>query len=248
MTSQQSAVPREWKRHDDEGSNVPTLITYPEYQQSNSFFGNWSARDKKILLWITGGTVVGVAGYLIAHHYYKKAKGARVQQQIVFEGSAASYAQTLINAFEGMGTDEDSVYQTFADMPSQQFYSKVVKAYKDHPDGGNLGDDLGSELDTSELQTVKNILRAKPVKDGDKPNYDLLPDWSSRLTTAYEGAGTDEDAIYKVLYEVPDKNGLLLLNQQFSKDNDGYSLFTMLDDELSGDDLQKAKTIIASKK
>lgn len=249
MTSQTSSVPREWEREDDEGNKQPIPISYPQYvPQSGTFFGNWSARDKKILLMITGGTFIGVTGYLIAHHYYKKAKGARVQQQIVFEGSAASFAQTLINAFEGMGTDEDSVYKTFSEMPSQQFYLKVVKAYKDHPDGGNLGDDLGSELDTSELQTVKNILSGKPIKDGGKPNYDLLSDWSQRLKTAYDGAGTDEDAIYRVLYEVPDKNGLLLLNQKFSKENNSYSLFTMLDDELSGDDLLKAKTIIASKK
>lgn len=248
MTSAKAAVlPRQGSGSgDNEGGNsTPTVIAVP---QAGTFFGNWSARDKKIFLLVTGGIVVGTTGFLIARHLIKKSKGARVQQQIVFEGSPASFVQDLINAFEGAGTDEDSIYAVFARMPSQQFYLNVVKAYKDHPNGGNLGDDLGEELDTEELQVVKNILASKPARDGDKPSYGLLPFWSQRLQTAYEGAGTDEDAIYKVLWEVPDQNGLLLLNQNFSKQNGGYSLFTMLDDELSGDELETAKTIIASKK
>jgi hypothetical protein len=247
MTSQRQHVPMKREREDEEGSYSPTKVYPYEFEKEpNTFFGNWTGHDKFLLL--TGGTIIGVAGFFIVRHYYKKNKGERIAQQIVFEESPAAYAQALINAFEGMGTDEDAVYQTFADMPSQAFYLKVIDAYKLHPDGGDFGTDLSSEFDSTDLKYLQNIVKSKPAKDGGKPNYSLLSDWSQRLTTATDGMGTDEDAIYKVLYEVPDKNGLVLLNSEFSKGKSSNALYTMLEDELSGDDLLKAKTIIAKKK
>ncbi len=245
MTSQRQHVPMKREREDEEGSYSPAKVI-PYQQQPNTFFGNWTGHDKFLLL--TGGTIVGVAGFFIVRHYYKKSKGERIAQQIVFEESPAAFAQTLINAFEGWGTVEDDVYQTFADLPSMEFYIKVIDAYKLHPDGGDFGTALAGEFDSTELRYLQNIVKSKPLRTGGKPNYSLLPDWVQRLSTASDGSGTDEDAIYKVLYEVPDKNGLVLLNNELSKGRSPNALYTMLEDELSEEDLLKAKTIIARKK
>jgi len=223
------------------GENI--IIT----QGSGTFFGNWSARDKKILLLVTGGLVLGTATFLIVRHVVRKRRGERVQRRSVIDGAPEKFAQELVNAMDGAGTDEEAVFETFSKMPSLHFYTRVAKAYEDHPDGGILADDLVGDLDKEDLRVVMNILNSKPKRDRGEPSYHLLSDWTQRMINAYEGAGTDEDAIYRVLYEVPDKNGFALLNEEFKKHTDGYSMFDMLTEEMEGDDLDYARQIMIEK-
>ena len=63
------------------------------------------------------------------------------------------------NAF-GWGTDEEALYRTLEEIPTESMMRKVQRAYKDL-EGRNLAADLQSELSTEEFAIANEIINSK---------------------------------------------------------------------------------------
>src|SRR6476620_2416357 len=185
-------------------------------QTSPGFWGNVDPKVKKGL--VIGGTILIVGGtaYYFGNKAVKKAKANKVLKSAIHEGTLASVVEMINVAIDGAGTDEEKVYEAFSDIPTQTQTDRVATLYKAAYDE-TLDDALRGDLDSDELQTVKNITAGKPKLKGGKVNYDLSDDWVRRLKASAGTWSTDEDGIYRVLWEVPDKNGYTVLSNAIGK-------------------------------
>jgi hypothetical protein len=229
-----------------EGYSMQPPVPVVYQTQQKGFWSSLSERDKHGLLIAGISATVGTILFFVGKYVIRRVKQRNLSKTVVFDNSPANYVQVLYNAFENAGTDEYSVYQAFADMPTVKFYLQVSKAYEIKESGTTLGERLAEELDSEELQVVSNIIKAKPVKKGTNANYSLLSNWVSRLMAASGSWNTDEEAIYKVLYEIPDHKGINLVSQELVKQNK-TSLSEFLTDQLDEDELSKAQEIINRK-
>lgn len=227
--------------------NTPDKLPASIQVNGSGFFSNWDARSKKILFVSVSALLLGGTTYFIVKSQLKKRRAEKLYKNVVVDGSYSSRVQQLVSAIDGAGTNEQLVFLTLSTLRSLADYRKLEKAYSNHPDGGSLGEDLTGDLSEEDLQVVRNIIGSRPNRTGQKPPYHLLENWVDRLTTAYKGSGTDEEGIYNVLHEIPDKRGLGLVNEKFKTKNGGLSIYTMLEDEMSGEDLDYAKNLIKIK-
>lgn len=214
-------------------------------ENAGGFWGNVDPGVKK-------GLVILVAGgltFYVGRRFWKKYRSQKILKNALFEGSLASVAEKINVAVTGWGTDEQKVYEAFSDIPTQAQAAQVARLYKDAYTE-TLDEALREDLNTEELQTVKNIIAGKPKNKLDKPNYKLLEDWLRRLGQAAGTFLTDEDAIYRVLWEVPDKKGYVLLSAAAAaKKLSGYkSLVEYLQGQLGGSGLAIALYIMKRKK
>lgn len=217
--------------------------------------------------------IIGLAALLGAGILFRSGQAiwsewrkGRARRDLERPGSPAQVAMRLRNAIRndnalGIGTDEEMIRRTLIDMvPHLEFWRDVIKSYKDFEGHGNLMDDLESDLSRTEWNEVQAILAQKPANGREAQNRppgsytqtDLLA-WARRIKAAsdYEAGwywqwGTDEEAIYAVLRELPSQRAALELNETYKRTY-GLSLVRQLEEELDSSERQKALNIIKSK-
>ena len=213
------------------------------------FWGNVDPKTKKLLIYGVGGLVVGGTACYLVRRAYRNYRGEKVLKQAIHEGTLASSVAKFNRAIDGAGTDEELVYEAICEIPTQNAADRFAAMYKDAYEE-TFEDALQGDLGSDERQTVNNIIACKPKTKTDKPNYDLLDDWITRLTDSAGDWNTDEDGIYRVLWEVPDNNGYSVLSSAIAKNKvHGYSSLTeYLNRQLDDDELSHAREIMRRKK
>jgi hypothetical protein len=177
--------------------------------------------------------------------------------------SADNFAQRLQNAFNpdtpfGWGTDEELIRNTIREVPHKKFWEDVKGAYKRLTKGGNLMADLASELSRTEKREIDLILSALPANAQEAKNPlqvtpQRLDAWAERIRQAalYESSfitpwGTDEEAIYAVLHELPLAKTACQLEFVYRK-KFGKGLLQELTDEMDSEEMAKVYQIIMQK-
>lgn len=151
----------------------------------------------------------------------------QVEKRTLQEGSPATFAKQFKMAFENNnwpGTNLPLVRQLFRDIPTKDFFNRVVKAYQQLY-RKNLLRDLSRELATSEYQEMMSILAPKPNRllpgQRVKPVYDPYA-WAKRLKAAFDLTfwgipQTDEEAIKAVIQEIPSKKAWHEIENAYSQ-------------------------------
>lgn len=213
------------------------------------FWGNVDPKTKRWLIIGASVVIVGGTSYYFTRKAIRKSRANKVLKSAIHDGTLASLVEKFNEAIDGAGTDEQKVYESFSDIPTQKAADRFAVLYQAAYDE-SLEDALRGDLGTDERQTVNNIIAGKPKTQMDKPNYDLLDDWITRLTAAAGYWSTDEDSIYRVLWEVPDKKGYTVLSSAIAtKKVYGYSSLTdYLTGQLDDGEQEQARYIMARKK
>lgn len=206
------------------------------------------------------GTVIGLGGLAVFGGVVflgKKVVGGLLsrgqEKKSLIEGSPASYAKRIKMAFENdgwPGTKVTVLRQVIREIPSQQVFAEVAKAYQ-QLQYGILTQDLSGELATSEYHEIMAIITSKPRKEGDPvtPNYRA---WAGRLKSAFDYntwgfmEGTDEDAIRAVFMEIPSKAAFSEVAKAY-KEIYGTDLKVDLNSEGEWWDMDEYMEIIESK-
>ena len=214
--------------------------------------GFWSnvPPDFKIGLFVAGTVLIigGLGGYFY-NRQMKNKRAEKILRGAAIEGSLANIISDIYEAVDGGGTNENLLYEAYADIPNQTDFYRVADLYKQAYDetlDAAITDDVGGE----ERQTLTNIISAKPENKNGKPSYELLPDWLRRLREAASWFNTDEDKIYRVLWELPDFTAAALLSKAIANNPQiGYeSLTDYLEGQLDTDELEEARRILSKKK
>ncbi len=220
-----------------------------EKETPTGFWGNVSPGLKKGLIISAAVVIIGSAGTYITYRIVRRQRSRKVLKNAIHDGTLESLVEKIDIAFEGAGTVEEKVYEAFSDIPTQKIADRVA-AYYEAAYGETLDKAMRGDLAEEEIQTVKNILAGKPEMQNGQVNYNLLGDWIRRLNLAKGNWSTDEDAIYRVLWEVPDKNGYTVLSKAITADkNIGYKdLYEFLKGQLDESEQSHAAEIMARKK
>ena len=179
--------------------------------------------------------------------------------------SPESHAQRLIGAFNpdtpfGWGTDEALVRDTVRAVPHKAFWEDVKTAYRRLSKGGNLMADMAGELSLEMMREINLIIDMLPKDRKEAESRDprhvtaaQLEAWAERLKKAadYQASfllpfGTDEQAIYAVLEELPYAKTACALDAVYRR-RYGTGLLRMLTDEMAGSELNRAYQILISK-
>ena len=176
------------------------------------------AKDAKVIRYTflgLGGLLLSGGIFLIGRKIINSAIANNVEKKTFQEGTPATVAKQFKMAFENNnwpGTNEVLVRRLFQDIPSKDFFNRVVKAYTQLY-RRNLLRDLFEELSSTEYSEMMSILAPKPnrIFPGKQPvpSYDPFA-WAKRLKAAFDLTfwgipQTDEDAIRAVILEVPNK-------------------------------------------
>ena len=176
------------------------------------------AADSKVIRYTflgLGGMLLAGGVFLLGRKIVNSAISNKVEKKTLQDGTPATMAKQFKMAFENNnwpGTDEELVRQLFRNIPTKDFFNRVVKAYQQLY-RKNLLRELASELSTSEYQEMMSILAPKPnrILPGGQstPTYDPFS-WAKRLKAAFDLTiwgfpQTDEEAIRAVIQEVPSK-------------------------------------------
>ncbi len=167
----------------------------------------------------------------LVHTIQQGGTGSRQLQRRAMPFNPESIAQQLREAMEGLGTDEDSIYAALAGRTPDQV-NQIAQAYQ-RLTHRNLQADLQDELTSGELLKLAQYSAAA----ADTPEH-RAEAVAIRLREAMEGLGTDEDAIYAALNgRSPDE--LNAIKEAYRRLTN-RELINDLNDELSGDELQRA--------
>lgn len=209
---------------------------------------------------ITGLTVLGGVTFLVGRSIYRGIREKSSLNQSDDQEKAANFALRIRQAFFengafGWGTDEVLLRRTLTEIPDQIFWEKVKKAYHAQTKGSILLDDMRSELTPSEFDGMIAIVQSKPLRRGSASagiTMNMLTGWARRIKAASEAVnfwmfpGTDEEAIYQVMREIPLARHLIDLDQiyraRYSK-----GLLVELTDELDQEELRTVYSIIKTK-
>ena len=164
---------------------------------------------EKIQYSLIGLAVLGGAAILI-NSLIKKSKSNLEERLTLEDGSSATFAKQLKMAFENdgwPGTDEEAIRQVLRKVASKEDFQKVIDSYQ-RLYNDSLLRDMKNELTSSEYAEMIAIISAKPDTYSSKANgqpvsSQLYLSWAMRLKSAFDGIGTDEDAIRSVFIEIP---------------------------------------------
>lgn len=156
-------------------------------------------------------------------------------------------ADKLILASDGLGTDEDTLYRLMREARGD-FAATEVDLAADFADlyaqsaklfnlaaGSRIAGLLGEELSDWELDKARAVLAFGQVRPVDE------------LRIATNRSGTDEDMIFSALRRAEPATITEEYRSYYGADAGGAwaTLDGLLDDELSGDDLKKARAMVA---
>ena len=164
---------------------------------------------EKIQYSLIGLAVLGGAAILI-NSLIKKSKSNLEERLTLEDGSAATFAKQLKMAFENdgwPGTDEEAIRQVLRKVASKEDFQRVIDSYQ-RLYNDSLLRDMKSELTSSEYAEMIAIISAKPDRysvsnTGQVVSPQQYSSWAMRLKSAFDGFGTDEDAIRAVFLEIP---------------------------------------------
>jgi hypothetical protein len=221
-------------------------------RNGESLSGFWDNVDPKVKkgVIIGAGVLTGFTVSYIGYRVYRRWRSRQILKQAIHDGTLASIVEKIDIALVGMGTDEEKVYEAISDIETQTQADRVAELYKTAYEE-TLDEAYRGDLNSDEIQTVKNIVAGKPKFRNGKTNYDLLDSWIRRLSAAKGTFSTDEDAIYRVLWEVPDRNGYSVLSNAINTNQSttGYaSLHDYLVGQLDETEQSHAAEIMARKK
>jgi hypothetical protein len=218
-------------------------------------------------------TAIAVAGvalgggllFLVGREVYRSLAEEAALNRTDDEARPENFAQRLYNAFFpgtpfGIGTDEVLVRDTIRAVPHRKFWEDVKSGYKRLSRGRSLMEDMAGELSVQMKREIDLILSMLPDNARDAANRDpmavstaQLEAWAERLKQAadYEASwawpyGTDEEAIYAVLEELPLARFACDLDRVYRRMH-GHGLLQMLVEEMEGEELNKAYRIILNK-
>lgn len=81
---------------------------------------------------------------------------------ILITGTPCNYADRLYSAIDGIGTDNDEVFDVLNSIRTRGEYNRVSSAYSAITRGNNLNEDLRDDLSTSLFREVQQIINSKP--------------------------------------------------------------------------------------
>jgi hypothetical protein len=174
-----------------------------------SFQSSELTTREKIQYSLIGLAVLGGAAILI-NSLIKKSKSNLEERLTLEDGSAATFAKQLKMAFENdgwPGTDEEAIRQVLRKVASKEDFQRVIDSYQ-RLYNDSLLRDMKSELTSSEYAEMIAIISAKPDRyntssNGQPVSQQQYSAWAMRLKSAFDGIGTDEDAIRAVFLEIP---------------------------------------------
>jgi hypothetical protein len=156
--------------------------------------------------------------------------------------SVSELAARLREAFRGPGTDEEEIYDVLS-QPATTV--RAVRSYydahfDDHTRKG-LIEDLKDELSGDELARALRLLADAGITDVESP-----PILARKLREAFRGLGTDEDEIYRILAFPPATvRAMINYYNDHLNDHTGKGVAEDLRDELSGQELKRAMSLLA---
>jgi hypothetical protein len=164
---------------------------------------------EKIQYSLIGLVVLGGAAILISS-LLKKSQANLEERLTLEDGSSATFAKQLRMAFENdgwPGTDEEAIRQVLRKVTSKEDFKRVIDSYQ-RLYNESLLRDMKSELTSSEYAEMIAIISAKPDRYSagsinQPPSSQQYISWAMRLRSAFDGIGTDEDAIQAVFIEIP---------------------------------------------
>jgi hypothetical protein len=216
---------------------------------------------------IAGGVILLSGGvlFLIGRSIMRSAKFKSSLNKTDDPTTPEYFAQRLYNGMNpdspfGVGTDKEIIRATISAIPHRKFWEQIKDAYRRMTKGGNLMNDLAGDLSRTEKRDVDMILAVMPKDAKAAKDYDptvvtpeRLTAWATRINAASEHEsswlwpyGTDEEAVYAVLRELPTALAACQLDQTYQS-MFGKGMFTELNDELDSSELQSAYQIIMGK-
>lgn len=209
---------------------------------------------------------LGGLGFLAVRGTIRKNRYQSAVNKIDDPNEPEYYAQQFYNAFFevepfGWGTDVELIRETLQAIPHQAFFDQVKTAYLNLTKRTrHLLDDLRDELTVEEWNEIRQIIQLLPQNQREANQLQPgqystrhLEAWAIRIRSAanYETSflwpfGTDEAAIYAVLRELPSLEAFCRLNQHYFQKYSKTVIQEILD-ELGGDDLARALTILKQK-
>lgn len=246
----------------------PALLLMQGRNQQGGWTNSLDEGQRRIVNGVLVGGIVALAGgatFLILRSIARGAAEKRALNQTDDPDSPANYAQRLYNAFNpdtpfGWGTDEELVRDTIRSIPHRKFWDKVKSSYRKAYRGSNLMKDMQGELSRTMKQEIDLILEMLPANEKEAENriqgqvsQKQLAAWAGRIRLAsqHESSwiwphGTDEEAIYSVLEELPRAEIICQLDRIYRRLYN-KSVLAELMDELDQSELQKVYNIILSK-
>ena len=182
------------------------------------------------------GSLVAVGLFLGLRFLIRKGISNAAQNNSIEEKSPESFAKEFRQGFDNdgwWGTNVPRVRKTMQDMPSRQFFKKVMDAYGRLYMGENMMRRMEDELTSTEYDEILNILRGKPLStrssDIRKANAMKIVYWAKRLNEAVNYTiaflpGRDSDGIEAVLREIPNQRTYKLVESYYPRISSGKSL------------------------
>ena len=207
------------------------------YKSMHGGLTGWGTDEKSLFKTLEGKTPEQLNSLRAAYKdHYKKDLDADIKSELsgtdltraeaLFKGNEnASSADALKTAMKGMGTDEQSIYQTLQGKDKDQI--EAIKTEYKQRHGKELTEDLRSEMKGDELKKAQALL------NGDNTGSD-----AATLHKAISGLGTDKESIYKTLEGKNAKERAAI--QEAYKKEYGNDLRADLKDDMSGAALDRA--------
>lgn len=211
---------------------------------------------------VVGGGALGLI-FLIGRAVVRKIQQNRSFNQTDDYQSPSYFALRLKQAMEndnffGFNTDEPLIRATLKEIPHLKFWDKVKTAYARLTKGENLMLDLDKDLSRHEKRGVDMILAVLPkdekeakARAGGLVTAEMLWAWAERIKAAsdHESSwiwpyGTDEDAIYEIISELPTYQTIAALDRVY-RQMFSIGLFDQLADELDSSEMMHVYELIA---
>jgi hypothetical protein len=186
---------------------------------------------KEIITYGLLGVIVLGGSFFIGRKLVRRAKSYTEEKKTYEEGNEATFAKQLKMAFEndnwfGWGTDEEAIRKTLRDLPSKEFFRRVINSYQKLY-SRSLMKDMQDELTSTEYSEMLAIIGAKPERGNVlKPpvlSQQQYLSWAKRLRAAFKITygpfpGTDEDAIKAVFLEIPTQTAFQQVGIAYKKE------------------------------
>jgi hypothetical protein len=199
------------------------------------------------------GTITFGGSFLIGRKMIRNARTNNEQNKTDSDGNDDTLAKQIKMAFHNdgwPGTDIVSLRASLTQVPSQQDWEKVKKAYQKLYNTSLLAD--MQHLDSTQYQEMISILSAKPDKPGDNVDMSVrYVQWAKRINAAFTNtygpiSVTDRDALKAVLYEIPTQADYIKTGSAYS-DQFHNSLDSDLKSNLHFWEVSDYQSIISSK-